>query len=178
MKTKQNLWINILNSWYASYYTQIYLNLYKSISSINIKYNIFLNLKNYGKVAVLGLFSNLKRNRRFNIKPNNSFLLCRWPTKCFLKELSFVFFTLNQNVTGKILKSKWRCSINTSNIFREFPFVDKILRVQHTHKKNILNFSLEKIFIIFPQSTFKLFLKMARWNFCKQKCLSNFVTFC
>ena len=36
-----------------------------------------------------------------------------YPQNDFLRGLQFYFFTLNQKVTGEILKPKWRRSINT-----------------------------------------------------------------
>ena len=78
----------------------MYLNLYKSISSINIKYNIFKDLNNYGKAAVFDLFSNLKRYRKLNMKPSNSFFFMPLTPEMFLKELQFCLFHFKPEPNG------------------------------------------------------------------------------
>ena len=72
----------------------MYLNLYKSISSINIKYNIFKDLNNYGKAAVFDLFSNLKRYRKLNMKPSNSFFFHAVDPRNVFKGIAVLSFSL------------------------------------------------------------------------------------
>ena len=57
-----------------------------------------------------------------------------YPQNNFLRGLQFCFFTLNQKLTGEILKPKWRRSINKLKKIPKIPCANKILRVQHTQK--------------------------------------------